>query len=437
MDFALLILVTAFLRIRPEDFVPALEPLQVYAIAILVCTAFALHKLAAELSAVFAGQRPIVAFMFGIMIFIFLSDAAQGEVALGLNSAFEFVKVIVFVLLLVGIVDSPGRLRWFLACVVVIDLVPTSLATLHYYGYIHIPAFDALASTDTPDIDPDTGGAVIVRRLIATGMFADPNDFSEILNTGLMFCFSGLLEKAAGFARGIWLAPIALFGWALKLTGSRGGLLGTFAGLAVLFWARFGRRKAILAALIFVPLFLMVAKGRFTQFSASEGTGKARVEIWHESFDALRHSTIIFGVGALRHVEVVGRATHNGFLCAFTELGILGGSLYFGAFYYALTTLWRLGSTSFTIHDPVVRRLHPYILAALVGYAINEMSLTHPYTVVTYMMLGLATVCLRLADPDLTLEGSRLSGKMVMQVFKVSAIFLVLLFAFVRAQLGY
>lgn len=437
MDFALLILVTAILIIRPEDFVPVLEAVPVYAIAILVCIVFAFHKLAAELSAVFAGQRPIVAFMFGILIFIFLSDAAHGEVALGLDSAFEFVKVILFFLLLVGIVDSPARLRWFLACLVVIDLVPTILATLHYYGYINIPAFEPVKSRDTPEIDPDTGLAVIVRRLNATGMFGDANDFCEILNTGMMFCLNGLLEKAAGFARGIWLAPIALFGWALKLTESRGGLLGALAGLAALLWARFGRRKAILAVLIAVALLLTFAKGRYSQMTTSEGTGKARVEIWNDSFEALRHSTIILGVGARRHEAVVGSACHNSFLHAFTELGILGGSLYLGAFYYALTTLWRLGSTRFTIHDPVVRRLRPYILAALASYAVSEMSLTHPYTVVTYMMLGLATVCIRLADPDLKLEGSRLTGKMVMQVLKVSAIFLVLLRAYVRVTLGY
>jgi hypothetical protein len=267
-------------------------------------------------------------------------------------------------------------------------------------------------------------------------MFADPNDFCEILNAGLMFCLSGLLEKAAGLVRGILLAPIALFGWALKLTGSRGGVLGTLAGLAVLFWTRFGRRKAILAAVIALPLLLTLAKGRFSQFSTSEGTGRSRVEMWDAGFMALRHSAIL-GIGADRHVKVLGRATHNSFVCAFTELGIVGGSFYFGAFYYAITTLWRLGSTGFTIQDPVVRRLRPYILAALVGYAVSEMSLTHPYTVVTYMMLGLATVCIRLADPHLTLEGSRSTGKMVMQSLKVSAIFLVLLYAYVRVTLGY
>jgi hypothetical protein len=51
------------------------------------------------------------------------------------------------------------------------------------------------------------------------------------------------------------------------------------------------------------------------------------------------------------------------------------------------------------------------------------------------MMLGLATACIRLADPNFTLEGSRLSGKLIGRIFKASVIFLVLLYVFVELSL--
>lgn len=437
MDFVLLIVMTAILRIRPTDFVPGLEDAHLYEIAILSCLLVGFHKLAAELSATFAGQRPITTFVFLIFLMMILSDFANGAIDLGIESAIAFFKVILFYLLLVGIVDTPARLRRLVACLVIIDLVPTSLATLHYYGYINIPKFTALESGDSTVIDPITGDYATIRRLVATGMFGDPNDFCQILNTGLMFCVSGLLEKGAGLARGIWLAPIALLGLAVKLTGSRGGLLGTLGGLAVLFWSRYGRRKAILLATVALPVILFVLKGRMGQISATEGTGQARVQIWAEGFMALTHSSIVLGIGANRFVDVTTRATHNGFLCAFVELGVVGGAFFFGAFYYAITALCRLGSPRFVIVDPEVRRLRPYILAALVSFAINELSLTHPFTEVTYMMLGLAMVCIRLADPRFTEEGFRWNSKLLIEVMSAAAFFLIALYLFTQFSLRY
>ncbi len=108
----------------------------------------------------------------------------------------------------------------------------------------------------------------------------------------------------------------------------------------------------------------------------------------------------IFGIGTGQFQVYVNKAAHNAFVNAYTELGFVGGTFFFGTFYYALRSLVWLGLPHVEIRDPEIRRVRPYILAALVSYAVSEMSLTHPYWVQTYNMLGLASICVLLADPN-------------------------------------
>jgi putative inorganic carbon (hco3(-)) transporter len=374
-------------------------------------------------------------FMFGILAFGLMSDLANGQIELGVDFVIDFAKVLLFYLLLVGIVDTPARLRLFLVWVSIIILIPTSLALLHYHKVIDIPAFDAMES-DSFHLDLATGNLIKEYRLVATGMFGDPNDFSEIIVTGLLFAIAGLADMRRGMARLLWLAPIAAFGLALAGTRSRGGFLGTLAGLVILLWARFGLRKAILLAALALPLLFFLFQGRMTELDTSEGTGQGRITLWDDGFELLQRAPV-FGIGAHQFVARVGRAAHNSFVCAYTELGVLGGSFYFAGYYYALLCLAQLGATKFTDLDPEVRRMRPYILAAVTAYAFSEMSLNHNYNLSTYALLGLATVCIRLADPESRLVGSRLDSRSFLRILGASALFLIALKVFIRFSVHY
>lgn len=433
MGFVLHILVTGVLFIRPTDFIPPLENFHLYEVLIISCILLSWNRLIAQVSVPSLQRDPIAVFMFGILLTSVLSNLARLDIDATFGFGVEFAKVIVYYLLLVGLVDSPGRLRWFLAGMVGIDLIPASLAVLQYHGLIDIPAFSGMVNEFTSQFDPLTGETIDIpfRRLGTTGNFGDPNDVCEILNAAMLFSLYGLMNPRWGRVRFLWLAPMVVFGHALSLTQSRGGFIGFLVSLMVLFWARYGRRKSILLAGVILPVIFVLFGGRQTSISTHEGTGQQRIQIWADGFNLMRHSPI-FGIGTDQYVENTGKVAHNSFVHAYTELGFLGGTLYFGAFYYALRTLGRLGSRGVTIRDPEIRRVRPFILAAVVGYAASELSLTHCYSVVTYAMLGLATVCIRLADPEPPLPDSRLDGRFLLRLIVASTLFLLALFVYTQ-----
>jgi O-antigen ligase len=238
-------------------------------------------------------------------------------------------------------------------------------------------------------------------------------------------------------SRVVWLAPLALFGHALALTQSRGGFLGAAVGLAVLLLSRFrGIKALVLAAVTLTSMFVLFSGGRQTSLSTNEASSQSRIHMWDAGFEMFKRSPVI-GVGIDGFVRNTGHVAHNAFIQTYAELGFLGGTFLFGQYFFCLNNLLKLGSRRVVLPDPEMRRLRPFILASLAGFTTSEMSLTNPFGLVTYVMLGLATVFIRLADPSPPLADLRLNRRLIYQTVFYSGLFLAAVYAFVRYSVRY
>jgi hypothetical protein len=434
VDFVLFLLVTAIQFVRPTDFIPGLEAVPLYLIAIIPCILLSWHKLIYPVSLAGLRERPVLVFGIGILLASIISCLAHGQFQVGVDFAVGFTKILIFYLLMLAHVNSPRRLQLFLGCLVFIIAIPTLLAVLNYHGYVTIPAFGE--AKESGAIDPGTGEATGIRRLHATGNFSDPNDVCEILNCALILSLHGLFDRGGCLTRVIWLAPMALFGHALRLTQSRGGFLGAVVGLVVLFRSRFRGAKSLViggaALLVMVALYA----GRQTSLNTSEGTGQQRIQVWNDGLWMFLRSPLIGGgIGELR--LNAGYVAHNAFIQTYAELGFLCGTCLFGQYFYCLKNLGNLGSKQVTLPDPELRRLQPYLLASLASFATSEMSLTNPFGLVTYAMFGLATTFILLADPSPALSDLALTGRLVRRSIVLSGVFLVVLLVFIKLTVRY
>ncbi len=396
MDFALFLIVNATLFIRPAEIVPDLVGLPIYNVLILLNLAAASSKVAGRFTFKTIRNEPITACVLGLLAAIFLSHASHLNFLLAREGAFEFSKVVLYYLLLVAVLDTPDRLRRFLMALVVFVSVLTGLALLHYHGAISVPSLGAVADRE---VDAETGEEFIVMRLCSTGIYNDPNDLSLILVVGTGACLFLAGARPSGLPRPHWLAPAGVFLYALTLTHSRGGFLALLAGMIVLFYARYGSRKAALLATIALPAMFVLFAGRQTSISAGEDTGQDRIKLWADGFTMFRESPL-FGIGSNLYAEHAGQVAHNSFVHPFAELGFLGGSLFLGAFVYAMSTLLALSGHAKTIANPDLRRLCPFLLSMVVGYAFGMLTISRNYIVPTYMVLGTVTAYLRLASAD-------------------------------------
>lgn len=428
LGFGLLLLVTATLFIRPAEVVPDLIGLPIYQVLIITCLAVSFTGVLHQLGGRALSTHPVTACVLGLLGTVALSHLAHARPEEAVRSGWEFCKVVVYYLLVVGLLTTTGRLRGFLFFVAVSVAALAAVAVLQFHGIINIPNLTALNDRAT---DPATGLTVLIPRLRSTGLFGDPNDLCLIIVAGLPLSLYWLTDRRLGPARLLWAGPAVLLAYALFLTQSRGGLLAFLMGLLAFLWARFGWKRAALLAAVALPAALVLFAGRQTDLSSKENTGLQRVQLWSDALMSLRHYPL-FGTGFDKFKEEAGLVAHNSYLHCYAELGILGGTCFVGAICLTLTRLGQLSKRGLRVLHPELHRLGPYLFAAVASYAAGLLTLSNSYTVPTYMVLGFAVAYTDLARTAPPLPPLRLDGRLLGRLAGGSLAFLAFAYVFVR-----
>jgi len=447
MRFFLFILANALLFIRPSELIPELYAVEIYRYFILACLAVSLPVVLQQFVTRFAGVPPIAACVVLLLPAVFLSGLAHGNTDLVQDTVIEFVKVLVYFLLLISLVTDLARLRIFLTWFGIFCAAVTFIAVLRYHADVALPAPPPKVNGEAKKgphgtfvvdkvRDATTGQLVDVNRMCGTGIFNDPNDFALILVAAIPLCLYWLTDPTKKALRPLWFVLLLLFGYALMLTHSRGGFLALCAGLLVLFYLRFGAMKTAMLGLVFLPVLLAIFAGRMTNISSDEGTGQSRIQLWSDGLQLLQQSPLI-GIGVDNYRQFSKHVAHNSFIHCYAEMGLFGGSLFVSAFFLAIKGLYELRRKPTTSPDeidtnPELMRMHPFLFGTVVAYSIGICFLSRSYIVPTYMVLGLAVVYMRLRATPTKLVMPSWLHFIWPKLAGVSCCFLVASYTFVR-----
>jgi O-antigen ligase len=423
----------------------------IYEVLILSCLALNLSQLGALLRWQRLRTEPITLCVVVLLPAVFLSNASHLAWYEARVTTLAFLKLVLYYLSLVSLIDSSTRLRQFLILLCTLTLLLTSLALVDYHDIVNVPSLSAYKERQEDQIDEETGEAVVLARLRSTGIYNNPNDLARILVVGTLLSLYVLADRRLGRWRLLAALAIVTFAHALQLTYSRGGLLALLAGLLVLLTTRYGWRRTIAIAGISLPIFMIIFGGRQTNLTTSEGTGHQRIEIWREGM-TLFQTAPVFGIGMDRYVEEVGYVAHNSFVQCYTELGFVGGTLFFGAFFLACLLPFHglrgsarmLASNSGSAaeadmpgppSDFEAQRFRPYLLAIAAGYVVGMFSSTRSYSLPTYLVLGLAAASERIGGSVGRVNGTS-GSRLARRVVAASAAFFVAIYLYVRLSLG-
>lgn len=375
----------AVLLIRPSDLMPALIETPLYETLIMACVLVSLPGALRLLTPrALLGNAPLLlctlfvpALMLSHLASMNTYDARLGGV--------EALKALALVCLTVSIVDSPWKLRGLLSVFVVSVLVVTVTSVLHYHEFIDVPSIAGVEHRFVAGEDEST-----LLRLRGVGLFHDPNDFALLLVSAGLITAGAFGGMRTVLVRAALCLPLAILGYALFLTHSRGGVLSAAAGILAFFVARVGVRNGLIIAVGVVPAGLLLLSRRQATLNLADpqDTFQTRLGLWSDSLMLFRESPIT-GIGQDKLADRIGQVSHNSFLHAFAEMGIVGGVLFLGAFVVLLMSLWQVRGTA---HGE--SRLRPYVFAVIAAYAAGLMSLSRCYTVSTQLMLAIGIVFL-------------------------------------------
>ena len=385
MPYCLFLLVIATLFLRPGEIIPGLEGVPFYETFIMGALVAAGGRVARQLTWASLVRRPVTACVLGLLGCTVLSGLVRPGAVPVADAAAALLKLTALYLLTVANLDTPARLRAFLWFLSGLIGVQTALGVLVYFGTIEFDAF-------LPYAERQSSGEVL-RRFCGIGFFHDPNEMCVLLVVGLVLSTYQFGDRRAGLARFLNLVPLAVCAAAIPLTHSRGGMLAVLAGTGGFVIARFGYRAGLAVLAVALPGLLVALGGRMTEFKVddAEDTSQIRLRAWADGFDTVRQSPLL-GVGHQGYMLEVtgGMVAHNSFVEMYTELGLIGGTLFVTAFAYPAWTAFRRRGGPGPTQDPTVTRFGPYLFALVTAQVVGMLSLSRNYAPTTYMFLGLA-----------------------------------------------
>jgi O-antigen ligase len=280
-------------------------------------------------------------------------------------------------------------------------------------------------------------------RLQFSGIFNDPNELCMWLAAVTPVALYLFLHDRNFARRALWLAALGVFAYGIFLTKSRGGFLALLTGLGTLCWDRFGWRKTLLIGTVALPVLLFFYAGRQTSLDMNRQTGQTRIQLWSDWLDRFRGSPLL-GEGMSyeeldpakaaerRAIYGLEHLAHNSYLQAFADLGVVGGCLFLGAFYLALSSVYRFGSQPTLYVEPSMKQLQPYLLGTVAAFSMGLLTLTFCFIVPTYIILGLAAAYGRITPSVPPVATPRFDTQLLGRLALAGVAFLATTYLFVR-----
>ena len=331
MNFFLFVLATATIFIRPGEIFTALHGFEFFFYLIIPCILLSFPSILAQMTQRNLQVQPITLCVFGLMVAVVVSNLVHFDIETDMWML--FLKNVVYYILLVSLVNTPSRFMQILFWVWLFALVFSAVALLQYFGYIELNFEDIVKN----EYEDESGETTMVSRMIGSGLFADPNDMCVVIIMGfILSVYWAMGDHLFRLPRLLYLASSLVFGFALLKTQSRSGFISLMVSSGVLLLIRYGLKKGAMLGAAALPLVLIVFSGRITKISSHEATGQSRIWLWDNGFGFFKSSPL-FGIGAgkFQVFDDSHHAAHNAYVNSYAELGLFGGTLFVGAFFFS------------------------------------------------------------------------------------------------------
>jgi putative inorganic carbon (HCO3(-)) transporter len=400
MAFRFFLTYLAAVYLRPfEYFLPALAPLR--PMLLLWVLTFLSGVVAWNRTKRFGGytlQFSLLAWFWVAIVLSLLNIRAYREIP---DAIGEFSTAAMLMFLVALNVTSLARLRATCSVLLVSVALLCVQAVYAYHSGVEADIFTirqvAVPDVGSPPVGVEAPGDDVngyyLWRLRSVGFLQDPNDFSQIICMVLpwlwLWCRPG-----QGLRNLLRVGPlVALMGYCIHLTHSRGALV----GLAMLGAVQFLRRAGLFwgaiigAGLGVLGLLALQVGGR--GFSSKEASANERLDAWYAGMEMFK-SAPIFGVGYGHFGEHHIRTAHNSFVLCFAELGTFGYVLWLALLVLAgqcLSQIVRKG-------DAEQRAMGWMMWSSVAAFLSCAWFLSRTYQASLFLLLGLCFAALKATD---------------------------------------
>lgn len=304
-----------------------------------------------------------------------------------------FLKCLVLYWLIINLLDTPRRLRGFLWAWVLLTAFNGGLALHHYFAGL---------------------GLVAGERVEGVGIFGDPNDLALSFVVVVPLVVALWRAEKWPILRGLWATVLGLLLAGVRVTFSRGGLLGLLVALFLTLRERIRRPAArwafyLFGGLIAAALVHLTFQERGTPFTqvTLEQNVAGRLAAWKAGARMMLDKPLT-GVGygyfadrfkdyAPPDTDVYYLTAHNSFVLVAGEMGLPGLLFFGGLLLVSFRSLREIKEALRTRSGPAeLREIGEALRPSLWGWLTCGMFLSQAFGYFLYILLGVIVATHRL-----------------------------------------
>jgi len=324
--------------------------------------------------------------MLGLFFAVIMSHVVHGYLGGVIESVQVFYVNVILFFIILNSINTERKFKfavWFIIILIAIMAIQGINQTKIGYGLAGQP----ILTQKIAEIDNITGVKTekTIGRITWIGIFEDPNDLSLTFVIAIGLLLALLFGKTNIFTRLICLPLLALFGYGIYLTNSRGGLLAFMATTFFYFVRR--SKKIVLGAIIgaiFVVGIFAFGPSRAAFLSSDEASANNRVQLWYKGIKMVK-SNPVFGVGFRMFQEDLPQTAHNSYVLAVSELGLFGLFMFMGLLYFSFKE-----SNMIQVSGSKLATYSLGLQAGFVGFCAAAFFLSRTYVILPYLLAALS-----------------------------------------------
>jgi len=314
------------------------------------------------------------------------------------TTSIEQLKLLLVYFFVITVINTKSRFNIALWCLVGFMLLVAAMGILQAHG------IDLTGAGRTWAADKE------VWQIRGAGNFDNPNDLAYSVVLIVPFALGRLLEGPGLAARFFCSGALVTALYCIYLTKSRGGLLALIVCLAFWFlsWVKSPtwKRVALAVSLLGVIAAFILQTGGYRDNKSSMG----RVEAWVAGMEMIQSHPLL-GVGKGQFREYHKRDSHNSYVRAGAETGIVGLYAFVGILFTFFHFLKRPEYTSSTGE---MRIYHSGFVGFFSSYAVGSIFSTRTYDIVFLVMAAMLGASIRLEFPGSELSRGKLWNRDVL-----------------------
>lgn len=398
MGYLILLLTIIVYLIRPAEWIPALYfnwNMVLNGLGVIALAGIAMNK-----KKTFSYDRTTL-FLIWFICSMMLSNIVNGQFyTIGTYFSQVLSTLIIFVLTQTAI-SRPKQMDNFILLIVCLILFICYQCYLQYTTGANWGGLEPI-SRSLGMVDPDTGLSMARElQVVWFGILQDPNDLGMLLIAFMPYIANRIFYQGLTITRKLfWLFAFILIAYIVILTNSRGSMLSLIGGLACFYIIKKRSMTGYVMAGVIALVLLAVAPSRMGEIGSGDYSAMGRVYAWILALELLAMNPF-FGIGATHFLDYHTLTTHNSYVLAMVENGLIG---FFGYLSISVIAIYTMIKVAYAVEDKKRSIEIMALVSGMLGILISIFFISRTYVLLPYLYIAIMMTYIRVYCPELHQE---------------------------------